>query len=188
MSIPTQITFRGLDSSDWIRDNIQEHADRLERFHHGIINCRVVIDAPNHRHHKGRLYQVAINIEIPGHDVAVNRESPENHAHEDIKVAIRDAFAAAARRLEDTVRERRSDVKTHEIEPHGRVTRLIAEEGYGFIETASGDEVYFHSNSVTNKGFDKLAVGSEVRFVSEQGEKGLQATVVKPIGKHHPVP
>lgn len=188
MPIPTQITFRGLDPSDWIRANIQEHADRLERFHHGIINCRVVIDAPHHRHHKGRLYQVAINIEIPGHNIAVNRESPEDHAHEDVTVAIRDAFAAATRRLEDTVRERRSDVKTHEVEPHGRVTRLIAEEGYGFIETANGDEVYFHSNSVANKGFEKLTVGSEVRFVPEQGDKGLQASVVKPIGKHHPVP
>ena len=188
MAIPTQITFRGLDSSDWISANIQEHADRLERFHHGIINCRVAIDAPNHKHHKGHLYKVTINIEIPGNDIAVSHESPQDHAHENITVAIRDAFAAATRRLEDMVRERRRDVKTHEVEPHGRVTRLIAEEGYGFIETASGDEVYFHSNSVANKQFDKLTLGSEVRFVPELGDKGLQATVVKPIGKHHPVP
>lgn len=188
MSMPTQITFRGLDSSDWIRADIQEHADRLARFQSDIINCRVVIDARNHRHHKGRLYQVAITLDVPGDNVVVTHESPEDHAHEDLKVAIRDAFAAATRRLEDGVRLRRRDVKTHQAEPHGRVSRLIAEEDYGFIETASGDEVYFHSNSVANKQFDKLRVGSEVRFVPEQGDKGLQATTVKPIGKHHPVP
>lgn len=188
MSIPTQITFRGMDSSDWIRDRIQEQADKLARFHDGIVRCRVVVQAPNHRQRQGRLYQVAINLEIPGRDVAVTRGSPENHAHEDINVAIHDAFAAATRRLEDMVRERRHDVKIHEAEPHGRVTRLIAEEAYGFIETPSGDEIYFHANSVANGGFAKLRVGSEVRFVATQGEKGLQATVVKPVGKHHPVP
>lgn len=188
MSIPTQITFRGIQSSDWIRERIQEQADKLVRFHRGIMKCRVVVHAPHHHHHKGQLYHLTINIEIPGYDVAVNREAAENHAHEDINVAINDAFAAATRRLEDTLRKRRRDVKAHEVEPHGRVTRLIAEEGYGFIETTNGDEVYFHSNSVANGDFDKLRVGSEVRFVPEQGENGIQATVVKLLGKHHLVP
>lgn len=183
MPVPTQITFRGLDSSDWIRERIQEEADKLGRFDQRIVRCRVVVQAPNQRHRQGRLYKVSINIEIPGQDVRIGRSPPANHAHEDVKVAIRDAFAAATRRLEDSVRERRHDVKNHTPpEPHGRVSRLIAEENYGFIETPDGDEVYFHANSVANHGFAALRVGSKVRFAAEQGEKGRQASIVKPIG------
>lgn len=188
MSIPTQITFRGMDPSDWIHEQVQREARKLARFDPQIVKCRVVVQAPNHRRRQGRLYKVSINLENPGQNVTVSRSPLANHVHEDVKVAIRDAFAAATRRLEDNVRERRRDVKDHALQPHGRVTRLIAEENYGFIETTDGEEVYFHANSVADSGFAALRVGSKVRFALEQGEKGLQASVVKPIGKHPPGP
>jgi cold shock CspA family protein len=58
---------------------------------------------------------------------------------------------------------------------------------YGFILSPDGNEIYFHRNSVTNGGFDKLAVGDEVRFVAKHSEsaEGLQASTVVPLGKHH---
>lgn len=113
MSIPTQITFRGMDPSDWIHEQIQKEADKLARFDSRIVKCRVTVEAPNHRHRQGRLYQVSINLENPGQNVTVSSSSSANHAHEDVKIAIRDAFAAATRCLEDNVRERRRDVKDH---------------------------------------------------------------------------
>ncbi len=78
-------------------------------------------------------------------------------------------------------------MKSHETPNHGRVVKLFPEEGYGFIETASGEEVYFHRNSVVNEHFGKLKEGDEVRveFAVDESEKGPQATTVKPIGKHH---
>ncbi len=188
MSFETQITFRGMDSSPAVKARIQEHAEKLARFHDRIMSCHVVVQAPHRHHHKGRLYEVRVDVKIPGHEITVHRDPTEHHAHEDVNVAVRDAFNAVARRLEDTVRERRGDVKTHESEAHGHVARIFAEEGYGFIEAANGDEVYFHSHAVANDGFAALEVGCQVRYNAEIGEKGLQATIVKPIGKHHPVP
>lgn len=188
MTFETQITFRGMDPSPAVQARIQEHAEKLARFYDRIMSCRVVVQAPHRHQHKGRLYEVRIDLKVPGHEIAVTRDPSEHHAHEDVNVAIRDAFAAVARRLEDVARELRSDVKTHEPEPHGRVARLFTDKGYGFIEGSNGDEVYFHSHAVANDGFGGLEVGSEVRYNAEIGEKGLQATIVKPIGKHHPVP
>lgn len=188
MPISTQVTFRNMDSSPAVRTRIQRQADKLALFHPGIMSCRVVVRAPHHHHHKGRLYQVSVDLKVPGHEIAVTRAPSQDHAHEDVNVAIRDAFAAVTRRLEDMARETRGDIKTHLPEPHGRIARTFPQEGYGFIQSAAGDEVYFHRNSVANGGFEQLHVGCEVRFNTELGEKGLQATVVKPIGKHHLTP
>ena len=82
------------------------------------------------------------------------------------------------RALEDHARRQRGDVKSHEEQPHGLVSKLFPDRGYGFIETPDGIEVYFHKNSVADPGFDRLTVGTEVRFVEEDGEHGPQASTV----------
>jgi cold shock CspA family protein len=66
--------------------------------------------------------------------------------------------------------------------PRGRVIRLFREEGYGFLETPDGREIYFHRNSVLHPGFDRLEIGTEVRFAEEEGEKGPQASTVAIVG------
>ena len=48
----------------------------------------------------------------------------------------------------------------------------------------NGREVYFHSNSVLDGAFSRLAVGTHVIFAEEMGEKGPQASTVKLLGKH----
>ena len=59
----------------------------------------------------------------------------------------------------------------NEAENHAQVAKFVAGEGYGFIETADGREVYFHRNSVLDDAFEHLTVGSEVRFAEEMGRK-----------------
>lgn len=123
---------------------------------------------------------------IPGGaEVAAQRNPGKDHAHEDVYVAIRDAFAAARRQLQDKDRKIENNVKLHAAPPHGRIARIFYYEGYGFIETPDGSEVYFHRNSVTGTKFDRLEVGHEVRFTEEPGEKGPQASVVQLTGNHH---
>ena len=185
MPIPLQISFRNMDPSPAVEERIRKKAEKLERFHDRIIGCTVVVEAPHRHHHKGKLYNVRIDISVPGKDVVVDRSGPIDHAHEDVYVAIRDAFDAAARRLEDQARKMRSSVKTHAAPPHGKIASLL--DDYGFITTADGDEVYFHRNSVVGANFDTLEVGSEVTLVvaEEEGVEGLQASTVKPVGKHH---
>jgi cold shock CspA family protein len=105
----------------------------------------------------------------------------------DVYVAVRDAFRAARRQLEDYARKRRGHVKTHEPTPHGRIASIYPEMDYGKIETADRREIYFHRNSVIEADFDALTEGMEVRFMEEMGDQGPQATTVHLVGKHHPV-
>jgi cold shock CspA family protein len=85
------------------------------------------------------------------------------------------------------VREQRGDVKLHAVPDHGRIARLLAEQDCAFVRTGDGAEIYFHRNSVTNGGFDMLAVGDEVRFVAQESEsdRGTQVSPVVRIGRHH---
>ncbi len=187
MQIPLEITFRHMAPSAAVEANIRERAAKLERYFDRIIGCRVVVEAPHRHHQKGKLYSISINISVPGKELVVNNKRSKNHAHEDVYVAVRDSFNAAARKLEDHSRKVRGAVKAHEAPLHGRVARLFPYEGYGFIEMADGQEVYFHRNAVINGDFDALAVGTEVRVAVAEGEgaNGPQASSVTAIGKHH---
>jgi cold shock CspA family protein/ribosome-associated translation inhibitor RaiA len=185
MQIPLEISFRGLAHSPEIEAEIRKKAAQLDDFYDRITGCKVVVETPHHHHHKGNLYHVRLRIAVPQREIVVDREPDARHAHEDVHVTIRDAFKEARRQLQDYVRQMRGDTKTHETPPHGKVTKLFVEEGYGFIELPDGRDIYFHANSLLDIPFNQLAVGSEVRFVEEVGEQGPQATSVRVVGRHH---
>jgi ribosome-associated translation inhibitor RaiA len=109
--IPLEITFRDVEHSPALEERIRESAAKLERFSRDITGCHVIVEAPHRHHQKGRLYHVRIDMTLPGREIAVTRDPGENHAHEDAYVAVRDAFAAAARRVEDFVGRRRDRKK-----------------------------------------------------------------------------
>lgn len=113
MPIPLQISFRNMDPSPAVEERIRKKVKKLERFHDRIVNCTVVVEAPHRHHHKGKLYTVRVDISVPGKDVVVDRAKPSDHGHEDVYVALRDAFNAAVRQLEDQTRKMRGDVKSH---------------------------------------------------------------------------
>ena len=203
MKTALQITFRNMPPSNAIEENIREKAAKLDSLFDGIMGCRVIVEAPHRHHHKGKAYQVRIDMTVPGGELVVNRapkrldapkaahfeelekdlaesHEPSKHAaHEDIYVAIRDAFNAAGRKLQDFARRRRGKTKIHEATPLARVARLFPVEDYGFLETPDGRELYFHKNSVLHPGFERLEVGTEVYFAEELGEKGPQASSVR---------
>ena len=187
MQVPLQITFRHMDSSEAVAARIRGRAEELERFFDRIISCRVVIECQHPRRQQGNLFHVRVDLGVPGREIVVGRDPGAHHAHEDAHVAVRDAFDAVRRLLEDYVRERRGEMKLHEVPDHGRIARLLAEQDCGFILAVDGSEIYFHRNSVANDGFDKLTVGDEVRFVVQETEspRGPQASTVVPLGKHH---
>jgi ribosome-associated translation inhibitor RaiA/cold shock CspA family protein len=187
MRLPLQITFRHMDPSAALEARIRQRAEELEQFFDRITSCRVVVECAHRRQQQGNIFEVRIDLTVPGREIVVGREPGNNHAHEDPYVALRDAFDAARRLLEDHVRRRRGEAKTHVVPDHGRVVRLLAERDCGFIATPGGEEIYFHRNSVANDGFDKLEVGAEVRFVAQEAEspEGPQASTVVPLGKHH---
>ena len=114
MQVPLQISFHGIPKSEAVEAKIREKVDKLEKFHSHIMSCRVAVEAEHHHHHQGNQYHVRIDITTPNKELVVSREHHENKAHEDVYVAIRDAFDIAKRQLEDYARIQRGDVKTHE--------------------------------------------------------------------------
>jgi ribosomal subunit interface protein len=185
MQLPLQVTFRHMETSDALLADIEEKAEKLDRFSDQIMACRVVVEAPHQHHRKGKLFHVSIDLTVPGGEIVASRSADEHHAHEDVYVAVRDAFNAVKRQLEDHMRKQRHKVKQHTPPPHGRILKLFPEEDYGIIAGADGKEVYFHRNSVLQGQFDELQPDSEVRFAEELGEEGPQASTVVPVGKHH---
>ena len=179
MQIPLQITLREMAHSDALEAKIREKAGKLEEFHPRIMSCRVTVEELRRHHHQGRHFQVKVDVHVPGREVVANLAH-----HEDVYVALRDAFDSAKRQLEEVVRLKRGDVKVHELPQHGTVARLLPEEGYGFIATADGRELYFGRENVVHPTFDDLAVGTEVQFLEEMAEEGPQAKRIS-VGKHH---
>jgi ribosome-associated translation inhibitor RaiA len=175
-----------MEQSDAIEAKIREKAEKLDQICDEIMGCRVVVE-PSHKHrHKGNNYHVRIDLTVPEDELVVSRSPDQRQSHQDIYVAIRDAFDAARRQLEDYVRRRRGKVKAHEPQPHGWVSQL--EDDHGMIETTDGRIIYFHKNSVINGDFTNMDVGIEVRYVEEQGDLGPQASSVYVVSKSSHAP
>jgi ribosome-associated translation inhibitor RaiA len=121
MQTPLQITFRGFPSSEAVTARIRLKVRKLEQQFGRITSCRVVIEAPHQHKHIGKTYRVSIDLAIPGWEILANRDAGRNHAHEDVYVAIRDAFDAVGRRLQDHVRRSQGVEKRHEATGLDRV-------------------------------------------------------------------
>ncbi len=178
MQVPLQITYRGIERSDALDARIRDKAAKLEEFHPRITSCRVVVEQRDRHRHQGKQFTVKLDLRVPRHEIAINRDH-----HEDVYVALRDAFNAAGRKLEEAARENRGDVKSHEVPQHGKVARLSREEGIGFIETADGRELYFSRDNVVHPPFEQLEEGAQVQFIEELAGEGRQAKRVT-VGKH----
>ena len=198
-----------MEPSEVVEGHIRDAAQRLDVFCDEIMGCRVLVEVPHQHHRKGKQYHVRIDLTVPGAEFVIKRapklvtdtptrfrKAPDDvqleesrdlskyAVHDEIQLSIRDAFDAARRKLQDYARRRRGGVKLHEGSPHARVTKLFPDEGFGFLETADGREIYFHENSVLDSGFGGLKIGTEVHFVEEPGEKGPQASTVTPVTHH----
>lgn len=173
MKMTPQITLKNVPHSEAVEAKIREKIAKLDQFTDKIMGCRVLVEESQRRQHQGKLFSVRIDITVPGKELVVNRVE-----NEDLYVAIRDAFDAGKRQLEEHTRKRRGDVKTHAETPTGKVAKIFPFDGYGFIATNDGREIYFHRNSVIEPNFDRLEEGAEVAFLEEQGKEGPQAVRV----------
>jgi len=117
MQLPLQLQFRNMDPSPAIEAAVQKHVDKLKLFNGDIISCRVAIESPHKHQYKGKLYHVVVDVRLPGKEIVVSRAPEDQQAHEDVYVAIRDAFDAARRQIQDYARIRRAKVKTPEPPP-----------------------------------------------------------------------
>lgn len=107
MSNEFQIVFHNIDQSDALTDSVNKRVEKLRRYNGDIIGGRVVLDSPHNNHHKGKVYSVTLELHTPNKEVVVTQEQHDNHAHEDLYVAIRDAFNAAERQLKSVDKKHR---------------------------------------------------------------------------------
>lgn len=170
MQVPLQITFHDVLHSDALENHIREKAQKLEQFYSSLIGCKVVVDQPGAHQHKGKPFNIRIDLTVPGGEIVIDRQQDE-----DVYVALRDAFDAARRKLEDYGRKQRLEVKTHDPVLSGKVARLVPEEGYGFIAGLNGREYYFSSANLAHGTLDQISEGDEVHFLEDAGGEGLQA-------------
>lgn len=184
MQTPTQVHFTNMERSDELEAAVQARVERLEQFVDEITSCQVFISEAHSRHRKGNLYEVRIEARVPGAELAVNDKPGDMNAHEDVKVAIRDAFVAMERQLKKWKQQRREQPKAREAPLQGRIAEIDRAEGFGQIATTDGRLVYFHRNSVVEGGFDGLKDGDPVELVVRLGDsgKGPHASTVRPIG------
>lgn len=98
--IPTQVSFRNMDKPMGVEEQVLEKVEALNRFHPNIMGCRVMIERRHHRHWKGDHFHVSINLAVPGAELVVNREPAKSGAHEELAVAVHDAFDEMRRQIE----------------------------------------------------------------------------------------
>ena len=180
-TLPLQITFRRIDHSAAIESAIRRHAARLERFQDQITRCHVIVDIPHQHRHRGNHYAIRLEMTTPSGEVFVMRDPELDDSRSDFQTVLRDAFDAATRHLDSDAQRRQGNEAVAAQAPLGRVTQLFPESGYGFLETLSGEEVYFHQNTVKDGAFAQLAVGSPVHYTlaPEDGDHGARAASVR---------
>jgi cold shock CspA family protein len=183
MERPVEVTFRNTPRLEAIEAVVRREAAKLERYHKGIVECRVAIERPQRFQREGNLYRVRILVSAASRQpVVVAREPLHSDMHDDLRTIVVGAFKAARRQLQSLAERQRGDEKPPH-EARGLVVRLFPPKGYGFLKTLDGRDLYFHRNSVLHGDFERLAVGTEVRFVESEGDEGPQASTVQVVSK-----
>ena len=72
MAVQPQIAYRDVEPSPALERLIQAETAKLERFFHGIVTCRVLIEHSHRRHKHGSPYNVRIDLSLPGAELVVN--------------------------------------------------------------------------------------------------------------------
>lgn len=185
MRVPLELTFRDVEKTDEIVSLITEKVAKLDRFANNLISCDVAVERPQRHQHVGNPYRVRIRMRIPpNQEIVIRREPSEGDMHDPLTVVLKEAFHAAERKLRDASNRERGEIKLHPTQqPAAYVVRLFRDQGYGFIKSPDGMDYYFHRNSVLNDDFERLEIGTGVRFTPEEGEKGPQASTVQIVDK-----
>jgi ribosome-associated translation inhibitor RaiA len=97
-----EIHFQGLEKSAALVDKIEAKIAKLRRHFGRLAACRVVLDAPNRGPAKLKTLKVKIEMSVPKRKpLVVEHERTVAHAHNDINLALRDAFIIATRRIDE---------------------------------------------------------------------------------------
>lgn len=181
MLLPVQVTFRNMDNHAGLDAYAEKEAAKLERFYNRISSCRVMVERPQ-KAASSKMYHVRIDLGVPNGELVVKHPpSLRGTLQQTPKRAIHEAFQEMGRRLQDYARRQEGAVKTRQRIEEAVIKEIFPAQGYGFLETADGRELYFHQASVLDGHFAQLRTGARVAFDQEMGDKGPQVTTLKMI-------
>jgi len=183
MQYPPEISYREVAKTTDIENLIHEKVDKLEKICDHITSCHISIEKPQEHMNSGSPYRVRLDVRVPpSHELVARREPGDGDLHDPLDLVIRDVFNSLERQLKKITEKQRSEVKEH---PQHYASALVDKlfDDYGFLRTIDDRQIYFHKNSVLNNDFDRLEIGTGVRFVEEDGEKGSQASTVQIVDK-----
>jgi len=188
MKTGVEITYRDVEKTDAIAALIQEKLAKLERLCSYISSCQIAIEKIHDRPSHGSPYRVRIDLTLPpSHELVADSNPSDVQQYVALDTVIRDAFSKMERQLKAQTRLQReaekSQINTHPQDTTALVTKIYRDLDYGFIKALDGEDIYFHRNSVIHGDFDRLEVGTGVRFVATEGEEGLRATTVQIVDK-----
>lgn len=183
MQTPLELAFKHVEPTEEIKALVAEKVGHLETFYDGITSCHVYIRAPHSSQRTGNLYQVTIEVRVPGTELVVRHNQDDVARHEHLKVAVRDAFAAMAKELKRWKQKISGEVKEHVGPLQGKIVEIHHDQDYGQIMATDHRLIYFHRNSVVDADFDSLQPRDAVELVVQTDESaiGPQASTVRPI-------
>lgn len=117
MDTPLRITFRDMAPSAALDAAIRARVEWLEHHHPRLTSCHVVVEALHERQH-GAGHAVRIELGVPGGETIGAHSALDRTAHADCVHAIRDAFHAARRQLDELARRRLGAKHHHAVGGH----------------------------------------------------------------------
>lgn len=188
MKVPPEITYRGVDKTDAIQALIDEKIAKLEQVCDHISSCHIAIEKNQDRPRERSPYRVRLDITVPpNHELAAESTMSDRTDYAELDTVVRDAFNKAWRQLRDLSKQQqeynKGQVSEEAQDNTALVTKLFPEQDYGFLKTLSGEDIYFHRNSVLHGDFDRLEVGTGVRFSALENDGLLHASTVQIVDK-----
>jgi len=180
------ISWRRLEPSPALVSIITERAQRLGRFHPGLLRLRAMLETPQSAHPRsGAEITVHLHLDLPGPDLDASASVRHSDMAENAVLAVDAAFAALERQLRghaDRLRHAQ-DMRLGPEVAHGTIVELEPELGWGMLRADTGEEVYVQRDSLVAGCWEELRPGARLRFRVRQGEKGPFATDVAPAGR-----
>jgi len=155
-----------------LRERITQSLEELNAQHEDIIHARVALDKDTH--HQQGADEVRIILSLPGKMLTAKKTGTSLYD------AMNAALETVERELKEFRDQRQAVIKAPGPRIRGRIVRVFRDRGYGFVETETNQEVYFHANSVHGIPFADLEVGMAMDLEIEAGEKGPQASRITP--------
>jgi len=154
-----------------------EQAKLIRHYPNFVLHLRVSIEAT--AHHKEGGFEIKLVASVPSDTVVVTRRGDA------VRAVLTESFDVLVLQLKEIQRKKRKSKKNPQhvmaADSIGIIRKLSPHESYGFITSSDKRDIYFHENALKNLNMDDLTEGDSVVFGESHGDKGPQASWVRPV-------